>query len=162
MLPIQSYPASVINKNSSKQTKDQVNRGRVWNAKYVFNADFLISASDIRKCVNFWYQKIIFCYQKMPCFSDIRNCFLISKIIIFISENATIFWYQKLFLISENRISDIRRTFSDIRKSALKSYLAFHSRDKMATILRTAFEVYFRDKMFRFRFKLHLSFSPMI
>ena len=44
-------------------------------------------------------------------------------------------WYLKLFsdirnsdfLIAENRISDSRKSFSDIRKSALKSYLAFHT-----------------------------------
>ena len=57
----------------------------------------------------FWYQKMIFWYQKFD--------FLISEII---------FWYQKIgisdikkyFLISENRISDIRNTWiSDIKKS---------------------------------------------
>ena len=66
---------------------------------------FLISEN------NFWHQKLFF---------DIRKCheFLISETYFLISEKN--FWYQKIeFLISENRISDIR-------KSALKSYLAFH------------------------------------
>ena len=72
----------------------------------------------------FWYQKL---------FSDIRNYFLISEIIFDIRKyhdfliSEIIFWYQKI-------IPDIRKSnfwyhkieFSDIRKSALKSYLAFH------------------------------------
>ena len=78
-------------------------------------SDIRKSISDIRKCVNFWYQKIIFWYQKL---------FLISENMI----SEIIFWYQKFrlsdirkqFLISENRISDVR-------KSALKSHLAFHT-----------------------------------
>ena len=72
-----------------------------WYQKMIFwyqKFDFLISEiilwyqkigiSDIRKYMNFWYQKIlpIFWYQKM------------------------IFWYQKL-------ISDIGKSFSDIRNS---------------------------------------------
>ena len=83
-----------------------------WYQKLIFDIrksfpDIWKSISDIRKRVNFWYQKIIFWYQKL--FSDIRNYFLISEI--------PIFWYQKI----------ISGRISDIRKSALKSYLAFHS-----------------------------------
>ena len=96
-------------------------------------AEFLIS--EIRTIlwyqkIIFWYQKIIFWYHKISTnfwyakkgtiffiseihvFSDIRNYFLISEIV---------FWYQKL------RFSDIRKSFSDIRKSALESFLAFHT-----------------------------------
>ena len=68
-----------------------------------------------------WYQKfvLIFWYQKFD--------FLISEIT---------FWYQKFrfsdirkqFLISENRIFDIGKSVSDIRKSAFEAlYLAFYS-----------------------------------
>ena len=68
----------------------------------------------------------------MPPFSDIRNYILISEIFflyqklfsdIIISDfliSGNNFWYKK------NRISDIRKSFSDIRKSVLKSYHAFH------------------------------------
>ena len=67
----------------------------------------------------FWYQKINFWYQQIN--------FWIQKII---------FWNQKLFfdirkyhdiLISEIPIFWYPKIISDIRKSALKSYFAFHT-----------------------------------
>ena len=84
-----------------------------WYHKMIF---FLISEffSDIKK--SFRYQKIIFCHKKFPGitnyfpnqkisqFSDIRNHFLVTKN-NFRSDirNCGIFWYLKIFFISEKR-----------------------------------------------------------
>ena len=85
------------------------------HSRRMHNSHFYVTGKrpmDIRKCVNFWYQKsifwyqkilfwyqIIFWYQKMSRFSDIKNqkfpIFLYQKIEFLISENH--------FLISENR-----------------------------------------------------------
>ena len=79
--------------------------------------EFLISENHFLISENhFLISEIIFWYQKMPRFSDIRNYFLIPEVI---------FWYQKLF--SDIRkchdflISEImfwyQKIISDIRKS---------------------------------------------
>ena len=66
---------------------------------------------DIRKCVNFWYQKIIFWYQKTNFwyqkiifwYQKICTIFLYQKLVFWYQK--MIFWYQKFthFLISENQ-----------------------------------------------------------
>ena len=93
--------------------------GLLWNAKYDFNADFLMSENEfllseirfsdiinyflISENRNFWYQQII---------SDIRKKFLISEIDFLISEID--FHISEIdFLISENDflISEIHPFF---------------------------------------------------
>ena len=80
-----------------------------------------VACSDIKN--NFWYQKTIFGYQKLLFWYQ-EIIFWYQKLTHF---QKIVFWYQKL-------ISDIKKSFSVIRKSALKSYLAFHT---VATMLTT-------------------------
>ena len=93
-----------------------------WYQKIVSDIKKIISY--IRKYMSFWYKKnrTYFLISENDFLTSEIHTFLISEIDFLISEND--------FLIPDFLIPEInfwyQKWFSDIRKSALKSYLAFH------------------------------------
>ena len=92
----------------------------LWNAKIDFNADFLISDINIwYQKISFWYQKINFWYQKMCEFliSENDHDFLYQKFMYFLKSEIWFSEIRNYFLISEILIFWYQKIISDTRKS---------------------------------------------